>query len=73
MDGVEGERLHLDTGSETLSVVCHGDVVLSENEENFSDDWTAATFSRDGGTSSWATGTILNSGSTSVSADASLP
>ncbi len=48
VEGPDGERLVLDTDSETLSVVRGGKMVYSTAYENFSGDWAAATFSQDG-------------------------
>ena len=48
LEAPNGERLALDTESETLSVVRNGETVFSVKYENFSGDWAVATFSLDG-------------------------
>jgi hypothetical protein len=47
LDGLDGERLNLDSATKRLSVFKNGDVVFSVDHENFSGDWAAATFSTD--------------------------
>jgi hypothetical protein len=48
LTGRGGERLVVDAGAETISVVKGGQVVWASAFENFSGDWVAATFSPDG-------------------------
>jgi hypothetical protein len=48
LTGCGGERLVVDAGAETLSVVKEGEAVWSSSFENFSGDWVTATFSPDG-------------------------
>ncbi len=44
----QGESLRLDTEKEELEVIRAGETLYSLQYENFSGDWAAATFSRDG-------------------------
>jgi hypothetical protein len=48
LESPRGERLVLDTDSETLTVEQNGEAIFSTSYENFSGDWAAATFSPDG-------------------------
>jgi hypothetical protein len=47
-DGFDGEELLLDEDSETLFIRRNQEIIFSYKYENFSGDWTAATFSPDG-------------------------
>lgn len=47
-NGRPGERLVLDPDAETISVEVAGQLVWSSTFENFSGDWSAATFSPEG-------------------------